>query len=157
MKMINEIHELAGMLRIKSLVNKRFEIFEEEKSNMEFLLDCLKDEAKFREEKAKAQRIKQACLPTEKLFDSFDTKIQKGITDRQLRQLSALDWIDGMYNLIIIGPPGTGKTHIALAVGNEAIKKGFKVFFSTMDSLIHVLKTQEISARSAAKVIDKAF
>jgi DNA replication protein DnaC len=69
-----------------------------------------------------------------------------------LKQLGELEWVDGIYNLIIIGPPGTGKTHIALAVGSEAVKKGYKVFFSTMDNLIHILKTREISVRSAAKV-----
>ena len=152
MRIISEIQELAKQLHIKSLANKRFEIFEEEKSNTQFLLDCLKEEAKFRLERATALRIKQACLPAEKNFEMFDTQAQKGITDKQLKQLEALDWIDGIYNLILIGPPGTGKTHIALAVGNEAVKKGYKVFFSTMDNLIHLLKTQEISQRSASKV-----
>jgi DNA replication protein DnaC len=152
MSVINEIQELAKQLHIKSLVNKRFEIFEEEKPNTEFLLDCLNEEAQFRDERARALRIKQACLPAEKRFDVFDTQAQKGITDRQLKQLKALEWIDGIYNLILIGPPGTGKTHIALSVGNEAVKKGYKVFFSTMNNLIHILKTQEISQRSTAKV-----
>ena len=65
---------------------------------------------------------------------------------------TCLNWLDGIYNLIIIGPPGTGKTHLALAIGNKAVETGYKVFFSSMDNLIHILKTQEISQRSAVKV-----
>lgn len=152
MNTINEIYTLAKQLRIKSLVNKQFEIFEESKSNEEFLLDCLKAEVKLREDRATAVRIKQAYLPTYKSFDEFDTEFQKGITDHQLTQLASLDWIDGMYNLILIGPPGTGKTHIALAVGNKAVQSGYNVFFATMDNLVHILKTEEISQKSAARV-----
>lgn len=151
MSVISEIQGLAKELHIKSLANKRFEIFENEKLNTEFLLDCLKQEQKFRLERTTLLRIKQACLPDEKRFDMFDTESQKNVTDTQLIQLQALDWIDGIYNLIIIGSPRTGKTHIALAVGNKAVKKGYKVF-STMDNLIHIFKTQEISVRSASKI-----
>jgi DNA replication protein DnaC len=71
MSTIGEIQELARELHIKSLQTKKFGIFEDEKSNTEFLLDCLKEEAKFRQERATALRIKQACLPAEKKFDVF--------------------------------------------------------------------------------------
>jgi len=57
-----------------------------------------------------------------------------------------------MFNLVLIGPPGTGKTHLALAVGNKAVENGYKVSFSSMDTLMHILKTQEISLKSAARV-----
>ena len=147
-----QIHVLAKQLGLSNLANHLFELFPEEISNEEFLIQCLKDEIAYREQRAKERRVKQAQIPTMKTFSSFDTDFQKGVTDWQLRQLAALNWIDGIFNVIFIGPPGTGKTHLALAIGNKALDAGYKVFFSSMDNLVHILKTQEISRNSAARI-----
>lgn len=152
MSEVTQIRLLAKQLGLSNLASKTFEFLSEPVSNEEFLTSCLQEEVSYREEKAKQRRIKQACLPTYKGFETFDTDFQKGITDWQINQLSGLDWIDGIYNLILIGPPGTGKTHIALAIGNKAVDSGYKVFFASMDTLIHILKTQEISRSSAARL-----
>jgi DNA replication protein DnaC len=112
----------------------------------------LRQEAESRDKRAEAERIRQAGLPDDKSFDSFDTAFQKGISTEQLNTLEKLEWLDNAFNLVLIGPPGTGKTHLALAIGNKAVREGYKVFFATMDSLTHILKTQEISAKSAARV-----
>lgn len=146
------IRQYAKQLRLNNLSNKTFDFLSEPVSNEVFLKNCLQEEVMHRDEKAKKRRIRQACLPTYKGFEEFDTDFQKGISDWQLKQLSDLNWIDGIYNLIMIGPPGTGKTHIALAIGNKAVEIGYKVFFSSMDTLVHILKTQEISRNSAARV-----
>ena len=152
MSAIVQIRELAKQLGLSNLAVKTFEFLTGPVSNEEFLANCLQEEVLYREEKAKQRRIKQACLPTYKGFETFDTGFQKGINDWQIGQLCALNWIDGIYNLILIGPPGTGKTHIALAIGNKAIESGYKVFFASMDTLVHILKTQEISRNSAARL-----
>jgi len=152
MNQIENIHNLARSLGLGNLAVKTFDFLSEPVSNEEFLLKCLQDELEYKEEKAKLRRIKQAQLPAFKSFEQFDTTFQKGITEWQLNQLAGLAWIDGLYNLILIGPPGTGKTHIALAIGNKAVNNGYKVFFATMDNLIHILKTQEISRKSTARI-----
>ncbi len=118
----------------------------------ECILEVLRAEAVAREKKAIADRTKQARLPTFKSFKEFDTDFQKSITQQQLSTLESLEWVEQAFNLVLIGPPGTGKTHLALAVGNKAVEAGYKVFFATMDSLMHILKTQEISVKSAARV-----
>ena len=56
------------------------------------------------------------------------------------------------YSLILLGPTGVGKTHLSIGLGIEAIIRGYKVSFVMMDSLINILKTQEISRISRAKV-----
>jgi len=145
--MRTEIASLAKQFRLMALYNDcskpNFEVRHED-----FLLELLRREANFREEKAASERLKQAKFPSFKSFDDFDTDFQKGVTKQQLEMLANLEWLEALFNLILIGPPGTGKTHIALAIGNKAVKDGFKVSFIRMDNLIHVLKTAEISRKS---------
>lgn len=118
----------------------------------ECILEVLRAEAAAREKRALSERKKQARLPTYKSFKQFDTDFQKCVTREQLSTLESLEWVDQAFNLVIIGPPGTGKTHLALAVGNVAVERGYKVFFGAMDTIMHILKTQEISAKSASRV-----
>lgn len=117
-----------------------------------YLLELLRAESALREERATKERLRLAKLPTYKSFEDFDTNFQKGVTPYQLEMLANLAWLEQMFNLILIGPPGTGKTHIALAVGNKAVRAGYNVAFITMDALMHVLKTAEIAKNSAAKL-----
>jgi DNA replication protein DnaC len=121
-------------------------------SSEEYLLSIFREEAKYRGERAAKARLKQARFPTYKSFEEFDCEFQKSIPGEQLDRLSTLEWIDDLFNLILIGPPGTGKTHIALAVGNHATKSGYTVAFHTMDSLMHLLKTKEISQNSKSRI-----
>ena len=152
MNQIDNIHRLAKTLGLGNLSVRTFDFLSEPVSNEDFLMKCLQDEVAYREERARLRRIQQAQLPTFKSFEEFDVTFNKGITEWQLNELAKLTWIDGIYNLILIGPPGTGKTHIALAIGNKAVNNGYKVFFSSMDNLIHILKTQEISRKSLARI-----
>jgi DNA replication protein len=145
-----ELISLAKQFHLGALSSGKFETTME--GWEECILEIFRAEADFREKRAKQERAKQARLPTYKGFSEFDTSFQKGITKEQLKTLETLEWVDQAFNLVLIGPPGTGKTHIALAVGNRAVENGYKVFFATMDNFMHILKTREISAKSAARV-----
>jgi len=145
--MNTELLSLAKTFHISVLANGQFDV-PQDLSGEACLLELFRAEARLREERALADRIRHAHLPTEKTFEEFDTDFQKGIAPAQLKMLAKLDWIDDVFNLILIGPPGTGKTHLALAVGNKAVRSGYKVAFAPMDTLVHILKTQEISQKS---------
>ena len=128
MNKVDKIHACAKQLGLSNLANRPFGFLDEPVSNEDFLIDCLNDEIAYREEKAKQRHVKQAQLPTYKGFETFDTEFQKGITSWQIEQLAGLTWVDGIYNLIMIGPPCTGKTHIALATANKALDGVQSVF-----------------------------
>ena len=147
--MNNEIIALAKRFHLSAITRGGFGLTGE---HSEVILELLKLESSMREESATKERIRLAKLPTYKGFEEFDTSFQKGVTPYQLEMLAKLEWLEQLFNLILIGPPGTGKTHLALAVGNKAVRAGYNVAFQTMDNLMHVLKTQEISAKSAARV-----
>jgi DNA replication protein DnaC len=142
-----EILSYAKQFRLNSLVNGKFEP-PEGLGNQEYLLELFRFEAKAREERAINERIKRAKFPAFKTFEEYDTDFQKGVSSKELEILAKLEWLDTLYNLILIGPPGTGKTHIALAIGNKAVREGYKVAFTSMDNLVHILKTREISVKS---------
>jgi DNA replication protein DnaC len=146
-----EIVSLAKQLHLSVISRGKF-IPEEGLANDAFLLSMLRCEVESRQKQAEVERIRQARLPADKRFNEFDTDFQKSISREQLDTLAQLEWLDSAFNLVLIGPPGTGKTHVALAIGNKAVREGYKVFFATMDSLMHILKTQEISTKSAARV-----
>ena len=67
---------------------------------------------------------------------------------RLYAQGKSYTWLEQGYNIIFLGPPGVGKTHISIGIGIEAISNGYKVRFISMADLIHILKTQEISSVS---------
>ena len=122
--MNNGVMSLAKRFRISVLSDGTFKA-SPELSNEDYLLKLLRAEQKARAEKATAERLKQARLPTLKAFEEFNTEFQKGVTSKQLEMLAKLEWLDALFNLILIGPPGAGKTHIALAIGNKAARCGY--------------------------------
>ena len=118
----------------------------------EFLEKLVDHEVKRREEKDFQKRLKWAAFPEKKYLDDFDTKFQDSISQKELNQLKELVWLDQVYNLILLGPPGVGKSHLSIGLGLEAIHKGYKVSFVQMDNLIKLLKTEEITRTSRTKV-----
>lgn len=146
-----EIVTLAKRFHL-GMLQREMPQFTDDLSNEEYLLAVLRAEAVSRDERAVAERLRKARFPAYKGFEEFDTGFQKGVTKEQLDMLAKLEWLDALFNLILIGPPGTGKTHIALAIGNKAARDGYNVAFHTMDSLVHTLKTQEISQKSKTRM-----
>lgn len=121
-------------------------------SYQDLLLSILKNEIDLKDKKAQERRLKNAGFPVLKRIEDFDLGFQKSITQKQINRLLEMEWIDRMYNLIFLGPPGVGKTHISVALGYKAVEAGYKVSFITMDNLMKVLKTQDISRRSKGKM-----
>ncbi|WP_160726221.1 IS21-like element helper ATPase IstB [Bacillus sp. USDA818B3_A] len=114
----------------------------------EFMQEILMFEVNRREEKNVKKRLKLARFPYHKTLDEFNIEEQESLSKRQLNQLRELNWLEQQYNIILLGPPGAGKTHIGIGLGVEAIHKGYKVAFSSMGELVHLLKTEEYIRKS---------
>lgn len=87
-----------------------------------------------------------------KRIEDSDLNFQKSITSKQINRLVELEWVDRMFNLIFLGPPGVCKTHIAIAMGLKAVEAGYKVSFVSIDNLMNILKIQDISRKSKGKI-----
>jgi DNA replication protein DnaC len=121
-------------------------------SYLEFLHQCFVTEVQARRDKSLAVRMKQANFPAGKTLDSFDFGFQTSVTKKQIQSLQGMHWLNQAFNLLLLGPPGIGKTHLAVGLGMEAINQGYHASFVTLDELIRLLKTEAITVKSKRKI-----
>jgi DNA replication protein DnaC len=104
-----------------------------------FLLRLAEKELLERERKGTERRIKQAGFPASKSLDDFDFAAAPSLNKKQIFELARGEWIDKKENLILMGNPGCGKSHIAVALGRCACQQGLNVRFLTAAGLINEL------------------
>ena len=114
----------------------------------EFIYDIFKSELEERQKKDLQRRMNSAKLPKSCNLDAWDYNHSAGITKMQLKQLRELVWLDQMYNIIFMGPAGTGKTFLTAGLIRDAILKGYKAQFITMDNLVSILRLKDVSTRA---------
>ena len=85
----------------------------EKPTYISFLAQVLKDEVKGRQERDRQRRLSLAHLPSQHDLDAFDFNYSSGISKQEMKELRTLNWVDQAYNVILMGPSGTGKTFIA--------------------------------------------
>ena len=126
-------------------------------SYQDYLLALLEEETVAREENALKRRIKRAKFPYLKTLDSFDFSCCR-IDKQKLIQLARGEYIDGKENIIFLGQQGLGKTHLAISLGIEACKKGYRVIFFTAAGLINEMNEarEKFSLLSLEKRLSRA-
>ncbi|TQR04048.1 IS21-like element helper ATPase IstB [Psychrobacillus soli] len=155
-KTVKELQDHFRQLRLAETSEELPQLLREaEKASwtyLEFLEAITSFELNKRETKSIERRIKWARFPYYKTLLEFNVEEQTALTARQLAQLQEFSWLEQQYNLILLGPPGVGKTFLAIGLGIEAIQRGFQVYFVTMGELIQLLKTQEFTHKSQVQI-----
>ena len=131
---------------------------EHDKTYIEFLRDLLAREVQERDDKDFQRRLRSAALPARHDLDLFDHNYSQGVTAPRLRELRQLGWLEQNYNIILMGPSGTGKTFIASGLVYEAVKQGYKAYLVTMEDIINTIKMKALmpSAMTAYNRLLKA-
>jgi DNA replication protein DnaC len=125
---------------IDSILDNFLEIAAKDgKSTIEILDYLVDQEMKSRETQALAMRIRLAGFPSQKRLDEFDFEFQPSLDKAVIRDLTSLRFIKNCENIVFLGPPGVGKTHLAIALGLEAVRSGFRVHFTNAATLIERL------------------
>jgi len=101
-----------------------------------FLAQALEAEWQGRFQRGIEARLRMARFPWLKTLDQFDFDFQPSLDRRQVRELAGMSFVERAHNVIVLGPPGVGKTHLAIALGVKAVEAGYSVLFLTLESLM---------------------
>ena len=140
---IESLMQALLSLHLKTMAEMLEEILKQgEKENLstvDILSLLASQEIASREQRRVKTRVAQANFPVFKTLDSFDFSFPKSINKSQILSLFDLHFVEKKENAILMGPPGTGKTHIGLALGYQACLHGMKTLFTTAMNLINQL------------------
>lgn len=137
----NRIKELCDQLKLAEIgVSWSFiadQLASQESSTMaDFLEQLLQAEVNTREQRLRQTLLQFAGLPAIKHVEDYDFKFATGAPRKQIQELSSLAFVERAENLILLGPSGVGKTHLACALAYQAIQKGMKTRFITAADLM---------------------
>lgn len=119
----------------------------------DFIDILLEDEMTNRSDNRNKKYYQQAKFPYQKNLDEFDFSFQPELKKGEITELSTCRFIDKGENIIFIGQPGTGKTHLSISLGLKALSRGYSVLFTTVWDMIDTLK-QSRADNSYGKKID---
>jgi DNA replication protein DnaC len=140
---LDRLHAYCHRLRLYHVAAELPTLLEQaakqERSYTDFLEDFLSRESQAKGAKHLAMRLAMARFPFQKTLESFDFKFQPSIDAKILRELATGRYLEHGENVLLLGPPGVGKTHLAVALGMEACEQGRRVLFTTAMGLLALL------------------
>lgn len=139
------MNELFQALRLKHVESGLPDLLERARQTTltyeAFLRQVLTLEIEGRKLQAELSRLKAARLPVHKTLDAFDFSFQPSLSERYLRELADLSFLQTATNVVFLGPPGVGKTHLSIGVAVCALEAGYSVLFTTLAHLAEDLSS----------------
>lgn len=126
--------KLAGIIKTLDIRNQ--EAIKSNLSYVEFLELLIEDELTNRKDNAYKKKFYRAHFPYTKTLEEFDFTFQEKLDKRLIFDLATCNFIRKKENVIFIGPPGVGKTHLSIAIGLKAIAQNFNVIFTTVSDML---------------------
>ena len=114
---------------------------------LDFVDLLLEEEVGLRESRRFRNALKLSGLPHHKTLAEFDFAFQPDLDGRKVRDLATLEFIRAKSNVALLGPPGVGKTMLAVALAVAACQAGYSIYFTTLDDLVRRLRTAEATGR----------
>lgn len=138
-KLIMDLKELRLPAMAEMLDSYTKQAVSSSMSYVDFLSVLVSEEVSRKARRGVENRIKSAKFPILKSLDDFDYAFQPGINRKKVEELSSLRFIDNRENVLFLGPPGIGKTHLATGLGVRACESGYKVLFTTLNDMVSAL------------------
>lgn len=117
---------------------------------LDYTARLLGAEAEHRQQNDMKKRLKSARLPRSSDLSTYDHSLDNGLQKARLHQLRELNWLDQIYNIILMGPSGTGKTFLAAGLCADAVARGYSAYFRTMEELMGMLKMKDFTRTAKA-------
>src|SRR4051812_415935 len=122
-------------------------------SHEQFLAACLEREVAARQDHGAENRIRAARFPPRKALEDFDFDHQRSLKRDVIAHLGTLDFVTAKDNVVFLGPPGTGKTHLAIGLGIRACQAGHRVAFATAAQWVARLADAHAAGRLQTELI----
>ena len=143
-KLKNNFEEI-GLLTFNQNIDKYIDLINQGQLTMvDALYMMTEKEKEFRQERVDKSMIKTAHFPFIKTFEDFDFSFQPSIVKEEILDLKNLRFLNSAENIILVGTPGVGKTHIATSIGIETSKNRYQTYFITAHELISQLKKAQL-------------
>jgi DNA replication protein DnaC len=150
---LKQAFETLGFFHIPAIYDHQAEEASKQSiSYLEFLDKLLWAEIEAKKDRAAKTNLKLAKLPYIKNLDQFDFGFQPSANERGMNELKTLGFVARSENVIFLGPPGVGKTHLAVGLAVEAIRNGYTAYFLSAHELIAMIKENIQSGRIHRKI-----
>jgi DNA replication protein DnaC len=129
-----------GLTQLEKALPALYETARQEQWTYEtFMNRAIAAEIEGRDRRAAERRMTAARLPAIKTLETFDFPFQPDLSERLLWELADLSFVKTATNVVFLGPPGTGKTHLSLALTVKALSAGYSALFTTLTHLAEAL------------------
>jgi DNA replication protein DnaC len=142
-----------GLPHLAEALNQYIQRADEAKMGYIDLIDLvLAEELAVRDDRRFRNGLRLSKLPHHKTLEEYDFSFQPELDPRKVKDLATLSFVEDKANVALLGPPGVGKTHIAVALAVAACRAGYSIYFTSLDDMVRHLKAAEDQGRLMSKL-----